>query len=60
MLSAIEYYGENLYDFASVAAPGFWNDPDMVRVIRICPPEHQLYYISNLHCTRFTLFSGNF
>ena len=32
VLSAIEYYGENLYDFASVAAPGFWNDPDMLVV----------------------------
>ena len=27
---AIEMYGTNSGDFASVAGPGFWNDPDMV------------------------------
>ena len=28
--AVIENYGENKFDFASVAGPGFFNDPDMV------------------------------
>ena len=30
VLDIINFYGDNKDDFASVAGPGNWNDPDMV------------------------------
>ena len=31
VLDIINFYGDNKDDFAAVAGPGNWNDPDMVK-----------------------------
>ena len=30
MLRIVDFYGTNTDDFASLAGPGHWNDPDML------------------------------
>ncbi len=30
VLTIVDFYGDNSDDFASMAGPGHWNDPDMV------------------------------
>ena len=33
VLSIVDQYGANIMNFAEVAGPGFWNDPDMVQLL---------------------------
>ena len=35
VLDIINFYGDNKDDFAAVAGPGNWNDPDMVELLFI-------------------------
>ncbi len=33
VLTIVDFYGDNSDNFAAVAAPGQWNDPDMVGIL---------------------------
>ena len=52
MLRIVDFYGTNTDDFASVAGPGRWNDPDMLIIGNFGLSLEQvltIYYVFIIH-----------